>query len=104
MFGISDPGIWLAYLLALVCLFYSIWFGITHWNKDDEESTNPQQPEKPQHSHIGGRQQNRNVEQFLHQDDRRQGYRSAQRSESGGQRGSRKLLGPQPAYFPRGTD
>ena len=29
MFGISDPGIWLAYLLALVCLFYSIWFGIT---------------------------------------------------------------------------
>lgn len=30
MFGISDPGIWLAYLLALVCLFYSIWFGITH--------------------------------------------------------------------------
>ena len=45
MFGISDPGIWLAYLLALVCLFYSIWFGITHWNKDDEESTNPQQPE-----------------------------------------------------------
>lgn len=28
MFGISDPGIWLAYLLALVCLFYSIWFGI----------------------------------------------------------------------------
>ena len=40
MFGISDPGIWLAYL------FYSIWFGITHWNKDDEESTNPQQPEK----------------------------------------------------------
>lgn len=40
MFGISDPGIWLAYLLALVCLFYSIWFGITHWNKDDEESTN----------------------------------------------------------------
>ena len=45
-FGINDPGIWLAYLLALVCLFYSIWFGITHWNKDDEESTNPQQPEK----------------------------------------------------------
>ena len=33
MFGISDPGIWLAYLLALVGLFYSIWFGITHWNK-----------------------------------------------------------------------
>ena len=46
MFGISDPGIWLAYLLALVCLFYSIWFGITQGTKDDEESTNPQQPEK----------------------------------------------------------
>lgn len=46
MFGINDPGIWLAYLLALVCLFYSIWFGVTHWNKDDKDSTNPQQPEK----------------------------------------------------------
>lgn len=41
MFGINDPGIWLAYLLALFCLFFSIWFGITHWNKDDKDSTNP---------------------------------------------------------------
>ena len=35
MFGISDPGIWLA------CLLFSIWFGITTWNKEDDEKTNP---------------------------------------------------------------
>lgn len=46
MFGINDPGIWLAYLLAFICLLYSIWFGITHWNKDEKDSTNPQKPEK----------------------------------------------------------
>ncbi len=33
MFGFSDPGIWLAYLLAFACLLFSIWFGITTWNK-----------------------------------------------------------------------
>lgn len=37
MFGISDPGIWLAYLLAFACLLFSIWFGITTWNKEDDE-------------------------------------------------------------------
>ena len=41
MFGISDPGIWLAYLLAFACLLFSIWFGITTWNKEDDEKTNP---------------------------------------------------------------
>ena len=40
MFGISDPGIWLAYLLAFACLLFSIWFGITTWDKEDEK-TNP---------------------------------------------------------------
>ena len=40
MFGISDPGIWLAYLLAFACLLFSIWFGITTWNKEDDEKTN----------------------------------------------------------------
>ena len=40
MFGISDPGIWLAYLLAFACLLF-IWFGITTWNKEDDEKTNP---------------------------------------------------------------
>lgn len=41
MFGIDDPGIWLAYLLAFACLLYSIWFGITTWNKDEKKSNNP---------------------------------------------------------------
>lgn len=40
MFGINDPGIILAYLIALACLIFSIWFGITRWNKDDEEDNN----------------------------------------------------------------
>lgn len=40
MFGIHDPGIWLAYVLAVVCLAFAVWFGITHWNKDsDDENT-----------------------------------------------------------------
>lgn len=37
MFGINDPGIWLAYLLAVICLIFAVWFGITHWNKDSDE-------------------------------------------------------------------
>lgn len=45
MFGINDPGIWLAYLLAIACLLFSIWFGITTWNKDDED-TNSKKTEK----------------------------------------------------------
>jgi hypothetical protein len=36
MLGIEDPGIWIAYLLAFACLAFSIWYGITHWNKDEE--------------------------------------------------------------------
>lgn len=40
MFGIDDPGIWLAYLLAVACLIFSIVFGITHWNKDDKDDSN----------------------------------------------------------------
>lgn len=39
MFGINDPGIWLAYLLAFGCLAYSIVFGIVMWNRDDPDST-----------------------------------------------------------------
>lgn len=41
MFGIDDPGIWLAYMLALACLIYSVWFGITRWNQDDKEDITP---------------------------------------------------------------
>lgn len=37
MFGIDDPGIWIAYLLALGCLIFSIVFGILYWNKGDDE-------------------------------------------------------------------
>ncbi len=45
MFGINDPGIWLAYLLALVCLIFSIWYGIAHWNESDkDESDNSEKP------------------------------------------------------------
>lgn len=36
MFGIDDPGIWIPYLLAVLCLFFSAWWGITKWNEDDE--------------------------------------------------------------------
>ncbi len=36
MFGISDPGIWLVYLLTVACVVFSIWFGIKYWNKEDE--------------------------------------------------------------------
>ena len=36
MFGIDDPGIWLAYLLAAGCLVFSIIFGILYWNKGDD--------------------------------------------------------------------
>ncbi|MDH6534228.1 hypothetical protein M2101_000890 [Parabacteroides sp. PM5-20] len=44
MLGIEDPGIYLAYLLAIACLLFSLWFGITHWNRDDKENTNPKKP------------------------------------------------------------
>ncbi|WP_363318657.1 symporter small accessory protein [Massilibacteroides sp.] len=37
MFGIDDPGIWLAYLLAFACLVFSVIYGIVNWNKDDEK-------------------------------------------------------------------
>lgn len=36
MFGISDPWIWGVYLLALICVAWSVWFGIKYWNKDDK--------------------------------------------------------------------
>lgn len=44
MFGINDPGIYLAYLLAIGCLIFSVWFGITHWNKEDKDN-NPKTPQ-----------------------------------------------------------
>ncbi len=40
MFGIDDPGIWLAYVLAAGCVVFAIWYGITRWNKDDVDDNN----------------------------------------------------------------
>jgi hypothetical protein len=34
MFGIEDFGIILAYIMAIGCLVFSLWYGISHWNKD----------------------------------------------------------------------
>lgn len=36
MFGISDPAIWLVYLLSILCTIGSIIFGIIYWNKEDK--------------------------------------------------------------------
>lgn len=33
MFGISDPGIYLAYLLVFLCVIFAVIFGIVNWNK-----------------------------------------------------------------------
>ena len=37
MFGISDPSIWIVYLLSILCVIGSIVFGILTWNKKDKE-------------------------------------------------------------------
>ena len=37
MFGISDPSIWIVYLLSVLCVIGSIVFGIKTWNKKDED-------------------------------------------------------------------
>lgn len=39
MFGINDPGIWMAYILAFICVVFAFWFGITRWNKEDKPRT-----------------------------------------------------------------
>ncbi len=42
MFGISDPGIWLAYLLEILCLVFGAWYGIKYWNQNDETTSSRQ--------------------------------------------------------------
>ena len=37
MFGIPDPQIWIVYLLSVLCVVFSAWFGIKYWNEEDEE-------------------------------------------------------------------
>lgn len=39
MFGINDLGIIMAYLLGFCCLIFALWFGISRWNKDDNENS-----------------------------------------------------------------
>lgn len=36
MFGIDDPGIWVAYVMAFLCLIFSVCYGIINWNKDEK--------------------------------------------------------------------
>jgi len=36
MFGIDDPGIWLAYLLCILSSLLCVAYGIINWNKGDE--------------------------------------------------------------------
>jgi TRAP-type C4-dicarboxylate transport system permease small subunit len=38
MFGIPDPNIWIVYILSIVCVLFSAWFGIRYWNEEDDES------------------------------------------------------------------
>jgi hypothetical protein len=35
MFGINDPGIWIAYLLIAACVVFAIVFSIKSWNQED---------------------------------------------------------------------
>ncbi|GHT08423.1 hypothetical protein AGMMS50262_17660 [Bacteroidia bacterium] len=47
MFGIEDPGIYITYLMAFGCVVFALIYGIARWNeKDDDESINPENPEK----------------------------------------------------------
>jgi hypothetical protein len=36
MLGIEDPGVWLAYLLCLLCVAFCVVYGAVNWNKGDE--------------------------------------------------------------------
>lgn len=38
MFGIPDPGIWAAYLGSVLCVVFSLWYGIKYWNEKDTEN------------------------------------------------------------------
>ncbi len=46
MFGIDDPGIWIAYLMAFGCVIFALWFGITHWNKENDSDNNSKKSEE----------------------------------------------------------
>jgi len=38
MFGIDDPGIYIAYLMIAGCLIFSLVYGIINWNEKEEEA------------------------------------------------------------------
>ena len=40
MFGIDDPGIYLAYLFAILCLIGGVVFGMINWNKGEINNDN----------------------------------------------------------------
>ena len=44
MFGIEDPGIWIAYLMSAGCVIFAAWYGFAHWNEEDEASKKPKTP------------------------------------------------------------
>jgi len=35
MFGIDDPGIWIAYMLIAACVLFAVIFSIKSWNQED---------------------------------------------------------------------
>ncbi|WP_324292434.1 symporter small accessory protein [uncultured Methanolobus sp.] len=37
MLGITDPQIWIAYILCFVSAIGCIVYGLIHWNDDEEE-------------------------------------------------------------------
>jgi len=39
MFGIPDPGVYIAYLMMAGCLIFALFYGIIKWNEKDEEVT-----------------------------------------------------------------
>lgn len=36
MFGIEDFGIVSAFVLIVLCVLFSIWYGVKYWNKEDK--------------------------------------------------------------------
>lgn len=44
MFGIEDPGIYLAYAAAVACLAFAVVFGIRQWNKEYDEPSDKKRP------------------------------------------------------------
>lgn len=39
MFGIDDPGIYVAYLLMFVCVVFAVIYGVKNWNVGRQDPT-----------------------------------------------------------------